>query len=606
MKGIIFLFILSLTIGIPLKAEQITFKASAPEAVVAGQQFRLSYVVNHADGEEFRLTEEISGFKVLIGPSPARSQSATFNNGKLTSESSLTNTYILVAEKEGTYTLPAATIKVNNATYTSNKPTIKVLPPDQATNAASDRGNATTSGSISNDDVFMVMQVSKRSVYEQEGFLVTFKLYSKDGQVALNALKYPDFEGFLSQEVELPENKQWVQEHYNGRNYLSVVLKQTVLYPQRSGKITIGAGSYPVTVRVYVQSQMRSLFDDFLGSYHDVKKVLTTAPVTIDVNPLPFGKPASYANAVGDYTMTASISSDQVKTNEAVTVKVKISGTGNLRLIKNPEVLFPNDFNAFDPKVENDIKVSGGGVHGSRTIEYVAIPRYAGDFEIPAINFSYFDIKSGAYKTLTSGPYTLHVEKGEGGEAGDAMVSNFSNRERVRYLGQDIRYLKVSTIRFMNKNDIFFGSFTYWMCYLIPFILFILFFFIYRKQVKENANIALVRTKKANKMAVRRLKNAGKLLKENAKEAFYEEVLRALWGYLSDKLNIPQSTLTKDNVETELAKYGVDGSLITEFMEILNTCEFARYAPSQASDAMDQLYASTVDAIGKMENTIKK
>lgn len=235
----------------------------------------------------------------------------------------------------------------------------------------------------------------------------------------------------------------------------------------------------------------------------------------------------------------------------------------------------------------------------------MAIPRYAGDFEIPAIAFSYFDTKSGAYKTLTSGPYKLHVEQGQGG--GNApVVSNFSNKESVKYLGKDIRYLKVNPIRFVPRDEMFFGSLAFYLCYIIPVVLFVIFFIIYRKQVKENANIALVRTKKANKTAVKRLKNAGKLLKENKKEEFYDEVLRALWGYLSDKLSIPLANLTKDNVEAELAKYGVDESLISEFMDILNTCEFARYAPAQASDAMDKLYEQTIDAIGKMENTIKK
>ena len=304
--------------------------------------------------------------------------------------------------------------------------------------------------------------------------------------------------------------------------------------------------------------------------------------------------------------MSSTISTDRLKANEAVTIKVKISGTGNVKLIKNPEVTFPNDFDIYDPKVELDTKTTASGVTGSKTIEYMAIPRYAGDFEIPAITFSYFDPKANAYKTLSTEKYKLHVEKGEGGESAAPVVSNFSNRESVRYLGQDIRYLKIKGVNFITTQDIFFGSFTYYLCYIVPAILFIVFFFIYRKQVKENSDIALVRTKKANKIAVRRLKNAGKLLSENKKEEFYDEVLRALWGYLSDKLNIPQSSLSKDNVEVELTKYGVDEALIKEFMDILNTCEFARYAPSQADDAMDKLYELTIDAIGKMENTIKK
>ena len=305
--------------------------------------------------------------------------------------------------------------------------------------------------------------------------------------------------------------------------------------------------------------------------------------------------------------MTADISTDHVKANEAVTVKVKISGNGNLKLVKNPEVAFPNDFDIYDPKVESDTKTTTAGVSGSKTIEYMAIPRYSGDFEIPAIQFSYFDTKSNTYKTLASNAFKLHVEKGEEGSSTAPTVSNFTNKESVKYLGQDIRFLKTKGIHFINnRDDLFIGTFMYFMAYIVPLILFVIFFVVYRKQIKENSDLARVRTKKANKIAVRRLKNAGKLLQENKKEEFYDEVLRALWGYLSDKLNIPQAELTKDNVETELAKYGVDETLTKEFMDILNTCEFARYAPSQGSEAMDKLYAQTVDAIGKMENTIKK
>ncbi len=607
MRKLVFLFILSLTIGITAKAQNVVFKASAPNAVVMGQQFQLSFTVN-AEGKDLRV-QEMPDFDVLFGPSQSKAYSSSYINGQMSSETTVTFTYVLMPKKEGTFNIPPATIKVNNSNYTSNALVIKVLPPDQAP-AANEGGGQDGSGqpaaTVSADDIFVTMQVSKRSVYEQEGFLVTFKLYTLT-DVRQFAPKFPEFEGFLAQEIDLPEEKQWTRENYKGRNYNVATLKQTILYPQRSGKITINSGKYDVVLRVRnTQQRVRSIFDEFFDTYQNVNKTLTTNPVTIDVKPLPSGKPASYANAVGDFSMTSNISSNNVKANEAVTVKVTLSGTGNIRLIKNPEVVFPNDFDVYDPKVENNIRTTTAGLTGTKTIEYMAIPRYAGDFEIPAIRFSYFDTKTGTYKTLSSEPYRLHVEKGEEGEGSAPVVSNFSNKENVRYIGQDIRYLKVKGVNFVTNNEIFFGSFMYYMCYLIPALLFIVFFFIYRKQVKENSNIALVRTKKANKMAVRRLKVAGKLLKDNKKEEFYDEVLRALWGYLSDKLNIPQSNLTKDNVEAELAKYGVKESLIHEFMDILNTCEFARYAPSQASDAMDKVYQSTVDAIGEMENTIKK
>jgi hypothetical protein len=602
MRKLIFLFILLLTIGMIVKAADVVFKATAPSAVVTGQQFHLTYTLN-TEGKDLRI-QEIPDFEVLFGPSPSVAHRVNYINGQTISETTVTYTYVLMAKKEGTFTIPPATIKVNNSNYTSNVLTVKVLPPDQASEAQT-QGNASLSG-LSDKDLFIVMQVSKRNVYEQEGFLVTFKLYSKNIQIGgLKDVKFPEFEGFLAQEVELPTEKQWTLENYNGVNYQMVVLKQTVLYPQRSGKITIDAGRIDASVRVRMQQRGRSIFDEFLDAYQTVNKSLFTTPVTIDVTPLPSGKPASYSNAVGDFTMTVSISSTNIKANEAVTIKVNISGNGNLKVVKNPVVIFNNDFDVYDPKVENNIRTTVLGTSGNRTIEYMAIPRYGGDFEIPAIQFSYFDTKSETYKTISSGPYSLHVEKGEGSESGDPVVSNFSNRENVRYLGRDIRYLKVKGISFIAKEDIFFDSFMYYVCYLVPSLLFIVFFFIYRKQVKENSNMALVRTKKANKMAVRRLKNAGKLMQENREEEFYEEVLRTLWGYLSDKLSIPQSNLTKDNVEAELTKYRVDKSLIREFLDILNACEFAHYAPSQAP-AMDKLYKLTVDAIANMENTIKK
>lgn len=606
-RKIVFFFMAVLAFAFSAKADNVVFRASAPDAVVQGEQFRLTYTVN-AEGRDLR-AKEPQGFDVLMGPSQSTSYSSSWVNGKSSSETSVSYTYILVGNRTGKFNIPAATIKVKGATYTSNALTINVLPPDKSSSqssGSSSRSNSSSrSASVSNDRLFVTMNVSKRDVYEQEGILVTFKVYSLEN-FQISDLKYPEFEGFLVQEIELPQQKQLTLERHNGRNYESAVMRQVVLYPQHAGQIVIKQGRFDATVRIRMQSQGGgSIFDDFFDTYRDVNKTLTTAPVTINVRPLPSGKPASFNGSVGSFSMTSQLSSNNVKTNDAVTLRIKISGNGNVKLIKNPEVKFPNDFDVYDPKVTSDIRTTTAGVSGSKTIEYMAIPRYAGDFDIPAVEFSYFDIASHSYKTVRTQPYKLHVEKGKGGGSG-SVVSNFNNKESLKYLGKDIRYLKTGGFHFIQKNDLFYGSLLYMLWYLIPAILFVIFFVIYRKQVKENANIALVRTKKANKTAVRRLKNAGKLMRDGKKEEFYDEVLRALWGYLSDKLSIPQAELTKDNVEAELSKYGVDENLINEFMDILNTCEFARYAPSQASDAMDKLYELTVDAIGKMENTIKK
>jgi len=603
-QKIIFLIVILLfTTGKYLKAQDVTFRASAPEAVVMGEQFRLVYTVNR-EGRELRVPD-LSEFDVLMGPSSSSNTSIQYINGQSSSVYSLSFTYILMPKKEGTFNLAPATIRINNSTYTSNSLVIKVLPPDQAPNPATTQGNANntgTSSAISNEDIFCQMLVSSRSVYEQEGFLVTFKLYATVDAQPLS-YKYPEFEDFFHRDIEL--DSKWVLENYNGRNYRTAIIKQAILYPQRSGKITIGAAKIEMNIRQRVQRRVQSIFDDFFDTYQDVRKDITTTPVTIDVKPLPSGKPVSFSGAVGTYTMKTSINSTNIKANEAVTVTVSFTGNGNIRLLKNPEVIFPNDFETYDPIVNENIKTTTQGTNGTKTFEYTAVPRYAGDFEIPAIIYSYFDTKEGIYKTLSSESFNLHVERGVGGEGAPPVISNFSNQESLKYLGQDIRYIKLFTRpHFILNNEIFFGSFIYLFVYLIVSIFFMVFFMIYRKQVKENANIALVRTRKANKAAVKRLKNAEKLLKENQKEAFYEEVMRALWGYLSDKLNIPQAHLTKENVVTELSKHGVGEVLTNEFTDILHTCEYARYAPGQGSEAMDTLFKQTVDAIGKMENSI--
>jgi hypothetical protein len=593
-----------------VKAQDITFVGTAQPAVVVGQQFQIAYTINSLQGTDFRMSPTATeNFDNLMGPSVSTSSSTQIVNGKALNSTTRTYTYIFAAKKEGTFTIEPASIKVGNSEYKSNPLTIKVLPPDKAAQAQgggqAQAGNAASSAGISNDGIFLRIIASNRNVYEQEGFLVTFKLYTLYNLRGASSLKFPEFEGFLAQDIEQKGDTQWVLENYNGHNYNTAILKQTVLYPQRSGQITIGSAKVDAIVRLRNQSRGRSFFDDFFDTYQDVQKELTTQPITIDVKPLPSGKPASFSGSVGSFTMTSTINKTSLKANEAVTINLVIKGTGNIKLAKNPEIKFPNDFEIYDPKVENNIRVTTAGSSGTKTIEYMAIPRFAGDFEIPPVEFSYFDTKAGAYKTLTTEAYKLHVEKGEGG-ADAPVISNYTNRESVKFLGKDIRYIRTGKVHFIKNKDIFFGSFLYIMAYLMLAVLFIVFFIIYRKQVKENSNIALVRTKKANKTAVRRLKKAEKLLHENKEEPFYEEVLRALWGYLSDKLNIPQSELNKENVAVELAKYGVDDTLIAEFLDIINTCEFARYAPSGTSGAMDKLFAETINAIDNMEKTIKK
>lgn len=586
--------------------DKVSFTASAPDAVAVGDQFRLSYTVTTQKVRDFRVPS-IKGFDVLMGPSRSQQNSVQIINGKTTSTSSITFTYILMATAEGDFTIPGATITADGNQMVSNSVHIKVLPADN-TSGNSGSGNQksrpTSSTSISSNDLFITATASKTSVYEQEAILLTYKIYTVVDLHHFDNVKMPDFKGFHSQEVELPTNRKWGLEHYKGRNYQTTIYRQFVLFPQQSGKLNIEPARFDAVVTKPVA--VADPFDAFFNggsNYMEIKKVLQTPQLTINVKALPDGKPADFSGGVGDFNISSTINATDVKTNDAVTVKVVISGTGNLKLISNPEVKFPDDFEVYDPKTENNFRLTNSGLSGSLVIEYLAIPRNAGTYKIPGIKFSYFDIKSHSYKTLTTEDYELHVAKGAGNAT--QTIANFTNKEDLKVLNEDIRFIKQNDVSLSPKGAFFFGSLSYWLFYLIPGIAFIVFFVIYRKQIAANANVARMRTKKANKVAVKRLKLAGKLMAENKKDEFYDEVLKALWGYISDKLNIPVSQLSKDNIEEELQKYGVEESLRQEFLKTLDGCEFARFAPGDASQAMDKVYSSASDIISKMESSIK-
>ena len=604
-KVILFFILISTVIG--AWADGITFTANAPEVVVSGDQFRLSYTINSQKVRDFR-APSIQGFEVLMGPSRSTQSSTQIVNGNVTSTSTITFTYILMAGKEGDYKIPGATIVADGDNYTSNSVEIKVLPPDQSSGASSGSSarssrNQVNSGKITDKELFMLATASKTNVYEQEAILLTYKVYTQVNLTALDG-DIPDLKGFHTQEVELPNQKTFTLEHYNGRNYNTTIWRQLVLFPQQTGKIEIPSVTFEGTISQRVASA--DPFDAFFngGNYVNINKNIVTPKLVIDVKELPAGKPTNFSGGVGEFTISSSISTQDLKTNDAVTIKLVISGTGNMKLINTPEVAFPQDFEIYDPKVENKFNLTRNGLAGSKVIEYLAIPRHAGTFTIPPIEFSYFDLKSQSYKTLKTDAYTLNVAKGEGNA--DQVVANFTSKEDLKVLGQDIRYIKTGETNLTQKDDYFFGSMSYYMWYLIPLTLFIAFMAVYRKQAMENANVAKVRTKKANKVATKRMKNAGKLLAEKKSEAFYDEVLKALWGYISDKLSMPVSQLSKDNIEEELQKHQVADELIKEFINNLNDCEFARYAPGNQDEKMDKIYSSAIDVISKMENSIKR
>lgn len=608
MRKIIFLLFTILAAWQVKAADKVRFVAEAADVVVSGDQVRLVFTVNSQDIKDFR-APSIKGFDVLMGPSRSQQSSIQIINGKRTSNSSTAFTYILLAGSPGTYIIPAASVEVNGEKVFSNAISIKVLPQDQNSGNSGNNGGGSASSSrsqaagsrISANDLFITATASKTTVHEQEAILLTYKVYTV---VNLRQLygKMPDLKGFHTQEVELPQQKTFTLEHYKGRNYNTTVWSQYVLFPQQTGKLEIPSITFDGVVAQQTVSD--DPFDAFFngGGHVEVKKKITTPKVVINVQPLP-AKPAGFSGAVGEFKLASSINATGVKTNDAVTIKLTLSGTGNMKLIGTPEVKFPQDFEIYDPKVTDDYKLTNSGLTGTKTFEYLAIPRHAGNFTIPAVEFTYFDLKSNSYKTLKTEAYNLKVAKGQGNA--DQVISDFTNKESVKMLGRDIRFIKLGDSSLRPKGDFFFGTVGYYLCYLIPLLLFVVFAVIYRQKALENANVAKVKTKKANKVATRRMKLAGKLLAENKKNEFYDEVLKALWGYISDKLSIPVSQLSKDNIEAELTNYGVQEALIAEFIGVLNECEYARYAPGNENEAMDKVYSASVEVISKMENSIK-
>ena len=609
--------ILFLLVGIALTAfaDEVVFRAQAPKQVVVGRPFQLTYSVNQRS-RDLR-APEFTDFDVLSGPYTSTSSSTSFVNGKRTSSFEQTYTYMLMARTAGTFTIGPATIKVDGENVQSNGVRIQVLPEDEESSAQAPQGRGQSTsgnsssqssqgGNVSSENLFVRTIASKTRVHEQEALMVTYKLYFANVDVAqlTNNTKLPEFTGFLKQELEQGEI-QTELEHYNGRNYQTAVLYRTILYPQHSGEIKIDPANFEAVLRVQVQQRPRSIFDDFFGSYTNVTRMLTAPGVTIHVAALPGGKPAGFSGGVGRFTLTPSISQTEIQANEAVTIRLDIAGSGNMKLLKTPAIDWPEGFEPYDPKVTNNFNTTTAGVSGTKSIEYLAIPRSAGEYTIPAVKFSYFDIDEKAYKTLSTPEYTILVKRGAGEPTANGSqpsgVISYTQKEDIKQLGSDIRYIDTKKPSAVSRQRSAINYQWIWLWYVVPLIIALILLVVLRKQIKEAADITRMRYKRANKVAQKRLKAAAAALKANDKDHFYEEIERAAWTYLSDRLSIPTADLNKENIASILRQKGVSEELIKEVMAVLSTAEFARYAPA-TDHAMDDLYADTTNLINKLEN----
>ncbi len=616
MKRILFILCTLYIVPLSLWADEVVFKAQAPSQVIVGRPFQMTYTVNQRS-RDLR-APEFTDFDVLSGPYTSTSSSTSFVNGRRTSSFEQTYTYMLMAKREGTFTIGPATIKVSGEQVQSNGVRITVLPEDQQTSSQggsqsnqNTQSNQSSQSSASSENLFVRTIVSKTRVHEQEALLLTYKLYYAGVDVAqmTNNIKFPEYTGFLKQDIEQNEI-QTELEHYNGRNYQTAVLHQTVLYPQHSGDITIDPAYFEFVLRVQTRQQVRSIFDDFFGTYTNVTKGVKAPGATIHVAALPGGKPAGFSGGVGKFSFTPSISQTEVQANEAVTIKIDISGAGNMKLLKTPAIDWPEGFEPYDPKVTNNFKTTTSGVSGTKSIEYLAIPRSAGEYTIPSIAFSYFDIDEKAYRTLRSPEYTIHVKRGAGSAAGSAVSGEegnegavyYAQKEDIKQLGTDIRYIDTKQPKATGSSRSFVISYQYlWLWYVIPLLIAVVLLIVLRKQIREAADITRIRYKRANKVAQKRLKAASAALKANNKDLFYEEIERAAWTYLSDRLSIPTADLNKENITTILRRKGVSDELVKEVTDVLSTAEFARYAPA-TDHAMDDLFEATTRLINHLED----
>jgi len=598
-------------VGFWAMADNIQFVMEGPEVVAMGEQFRLGFTLNER-GTDLELPD-LSNFDVLMGPSTSQSSSIQIINGKTTQSSSYSYIFILRAKKEGKFSIRPASIKVGGKTYESNSLNIQVVK-GQPQQTASQQGQGgaqqnnnqqddVPAGNVSKDNLFVRVTVDKTNVSKGEQILSTVKLYISQN-VPLNGfdeVKLPSYEGFWTKDIDVPTQVNFTREVYNGKIYQVGILKKTILFPQQTGNIRIDPFEITCLVRQRVRQQ-QGFFDDFFDNYRVVKAKVVSDPVTINVRDLP-NQPANFNGAVGNFSFSGSLDKTAAKSNEAMTLKLIVSGSGNLNLINPPKIELPQDFEAYEPKTSDKTIASDNGLSGSVSFEYLFIPRYAGNFTIPAIQFVFFNPSTRQFVTKSTEAFKIRIEKGKD-DANSGVVNSYS-KEDVKMIGKDIRYIKQNKSVLKPKGSSFYGTFEFYSIFIVCIIGFTVFYVLNLKKINESKNVALVKNKRANKVALKRLKEASGFLKNNQAEKFYEAVIKALWGYLSDKLSIPVADLNRDKASGSLLEKGMEPDVIAELMKIIDDCEFARYAPAAFSGTMKEIYDGAAKVMGIFEKQIK-
>ncbi len=579
-----------------------TLSVHAPSHVQTGENFRLTYTVNTQNVGEFHVGNIPEGLEIITGPYTSSQSSFQMVNGHTSSSSSITYTFIICATKAGSYTISPAHINAGGKNIASHAAKITVSGAAPSNNGAprmhedrDDRQAHNAGSSIGEGDLFIRVSANKHRIHEQEPVVLTYKVYTLVDLTELEG-KMPDLTGFHTQEVKLAPQKSFHNEVVNGRNYRCVTWSQYVMFPQMTGKLEIPSITFNGTV--VQQNRNVDPFEAFFNGgsgYIEVKRSIKAPGVTIQVDPLP-QKPAGFSGGVGHFNISAQLDKTTVKANDPATLRVVISGIGNLKLIKEPVVAFPKDFDKYDAKITDKTKLTPNGVEGNMIYDFLVVPRNQGKYTIPAIEFIYYDTSSNSYKTIKTQPFELIVEKGDGSNAS----ANYATAK-----DEDIHPIKTGKMKITGAEGMFFNSTNYWLILCLLIAAFIVLLVVFRKRAIENADIVKLRSKKANKVATKRLRKADKLMRQNHYGEFYDEVLRALWGYVGDKLNIPVSELSRDNISERFHEHNVDEETITKFVGAIDECEYARYAPGDAAGNMNKTFTSAMSAITQIEDSMK-
>lgn len=610
------LFITGIFLAILAFADDISFTAKASKnKIVTGETVQITYTIN-SNATNFK-APTFNGFKVISGPN--QSSSFQWVNGKTSQSFSIS--FILMAEKEGTYNIKGASIEAGGKTYTSNEITIEVVkgtPPQQSQQSqqvqprhtpffdpfdpfsVQPQQNTTQTQDLK-DDIYLKVNVDKKSAYVGEQITATYKIYTRIDIVSNSVKKLPLLNGFWSQDIDNKGQAQLVKEIVDGVPYYVAELKKTILFPQRAGTLEIDPLEMDIVLRIRNNNRPRSIFDQFFGSYQDVPYTVKSKPVKIEVKPLPEkNKPESFTGAVGKYQFDSKINKTKLKANEAITLSYILSGKGNIKLVDAPKPVFPIEIESYEPKIKDNITVNANGVSGNRIFEYLLIPRHPGIYTIEGVNFSYFDPSTGKYENIRTVDHIIEVEKGDNE---DVVVSTGIAKQDIQVLGSDINFIKTET-KLQEKKSHFIGSILFYVLWLFPLIIFIAAWLtrnIYMESLKDRAKLNF---KKANKIAAKHLAIAQKQLEANAANMFYEEVFKALYDYISYKLNIEKSHLNKESIKERLIEKQVSSESIQKLIETIDQCEFARFAPSAAMPMQD-LYNQAESCINKLEEEIK-